>query len=71
MDENKNGLGEFHRKYYYTEMYVDLARLEEFSAMVFNSLYDIMRDTYASFIREYNKNQSVSCTLTCLQLTNW
>ena len=55
MDENVNGLGDIHRRYYFTDMHVDLARMELFSWMVLDSLYRILDKDYPEFMDRYNQ----------------
>ena len=59
MDHNLNGLGSVHAEYYYTGMYLDLARMEEFARAVFHSLYRILQDDYRDFTEMLNKKTAL------------
>jgi lipid A disaccharide synthetase len=55
MEENANGLGSMHVEYYYTGMYLDLARMEAFTWQVLQALYRVLREDYKGFEEAYNK----------------
>ena len=56
MDENVNGLGSLHSEYYYTRIYLDLARMEEYVWQVLHALCWVLREDYKGFEEAYNRS---------------